>query len=91
MSYGIFVKTTNDNRFIDFVVSDKGKKNLRRVNTTEINAQKRAVKKGEVEAMEQSLKIAMLDLDYKARNGFPIHRDWKAVAKKVEGVSRIGG
>lgn len=91
MSFGIFVKTTNDNKFIDFLVADKGKKNLRRVNMTQINAQKRVVKKDVQDAMDQSLKIALLDLDYKSRNGFAIHSDWKAVAKKVEGVSRIGG
>ncbi len=91
MSFGIFVKTTNDGKFIDFVPTDKGKKNLRRVNMTQINAHKKTVAKSVGEIMDSSLRVALLGLDYHARKGDPIHRDWKAVAKKVEGISRIGG
>jgi hypothetical protein len=91
MSFGIFVKTTNDNKFIDFVPTDKGKKNLRRVNMTQINAYKKTVNQSTRDIMESSLRIALLGLDSHARKGDPIHRDWKAVAKKVEGISRIGG
>lgn len=92
MSYGICVRTSKvDSKFLDFVVADKTSKHVRRVKTSEIDAQKRAVSKTEREAMESSLRVAMLSLDYRARNGFPIHRDWQRAANMVRGCARIGG
>jgi hypothetical protein len=91
MSFGIFAKTTNDGKFIDFVCAEKGRKNVRRVNMTQINAQKKVEKPSTRETMNSSLRIALLDLDYHSRRGATVHRDWKSVAKKVEGYSRIGG
>jgi hypothetical protein len=91
MSYGICVRSNKAGKFLDFVVANTTSTYVRRVTNAEISKRKREVKQSEREAMEQSLKIAMYDLDYRSRNGFPIHRDWKKVASKVVGIARIGG
>jgi hypothetical protein len=90
MSYGVFVKTNKQNKFLDFVVADRGSKYVKRVNMTQINERKREVGQFDRDIMEQSLRIAMMDLDYRSRNGFSINREWKKVAEKVRNVSRIG-
>lgn len=90
MSYGVFVKTNKLNKFLDFVVASHGSAHVKRVNMTQINERKREVSKTEAELMDSSLRLAMLDLDYRARNGFSINREWVKVAAKVRGVARIG-
>lgn len=89
MSYGIFVKVSKDGKFLDFVTADKARANQARVNMNQINAHKKTVNVSTREAMDSSLKIAMLDLDYRSRNGFLIHKDWKYAAEKVKGIARI--
>lgn len=89
-TYGVFVKSTKDGKFLDFVVTNAAKANVRRVNMTQINAKRRELRGVEQENFDSSLRVAMYDLDYRARNGFAINRDWVKVTKKVAGVARIG-
>lgn len=89
-TFGVFVKTSKEGKFLDFVVTDKASANVRRVNMTQINTFRKGLRKTEQDILDSSLRVAMLDLDYRARNGYPINRNWKKVAEKVHGVSRIG-
>lgn len=87
----IHVRTTKvDGKFLDFVVTDKASKYVKRVRAKDVTEMINSAKRAQSEAMGSSLRIAMLDLDSAYRNGKVLAKDWKLVAKKIYGCARVG-
>lgn len=90
-SFSLHVRTSKDaGKFLDFVVTNKASKYVKRVSAGEVTAMVTSAKAAQAELMGSSLRLAMLDLDSRYRRGAVLAKTWKPVAKKIYGCAKVG-